>query len=161
YPDAVCIGIDIPIGLSTSGPRECDLLARRLLGKRGASVFAAPDPRLLDCATHAEASALSRELTGKGISIQCFGIVPKIREVDWVMTPALQRRVVEVHPEVAFLALAGHPLLYSKKRLAGFGERRSLLASALSLDIPDRKAIRLLAPPAVPDDVLDALAVAW
>ena len=38
-PTAEIVGIDIPIGLPEKGPRACDLKARRLLGKRGSSVF--------------------------------------------------------------------------------------------------------------------------
>jgi hypothetical protein len=41
--DAIVIAIDIPIGLTDSGARQCDHLARRHLGsKRGSSVFPAP-----------------------------------------------------------------------------------------------------------------------
>src|SRR3954452_4257704 len=82
YPAVGCIAVDIPIGLSAGAPRACDLAARRILGRRGSSVFPAPDPRLLEFATHSEASAQSRELIGKGLSIQSFGIFPKVAEVN-------------------------------------------------------------------------------
>ena len=36
------IAIDIPIGLPKAGARACDVEARRLLGPRRSSVFAAP-----------------------------------------------------------------------------------------------------------------------
>jgi predicted RNase H-like nuclease len=43
YHDAVCIGIDIPVGLTECGYRDCDCQARRLLGwPRSASVFLTP-----------------------------------------------------------------------------------------------------------------------
>ena len=42
YSDVGCIAIDIPIGLSSTGARACDLAARRLLGRRRSSVFPAP-----------------------------------------------------------------------------------------------------------------------
>ena len=42
-PTPAIFAIDIPIGLTDSGPRQCDIQARRLLGaRRGTSVFPAP-----------------------------------------------------------------------------------------------------------------------
>lgn len=46
-PLAGITGIDIPLGLLRAGWREADLLARRALGGRGATVFAIP-PRADD-----------------------------------------------------------------------------------------------------------------
>jgi predicted RNase H-like nuclease len=167
HADAACVAIDIPIGLRDDGrPRSCDLAARALLGHpRRASVFPAPQRRLLDCATHAEASSLSRRAFGYGVSIQAFGIYRKIRDVDRMMTPALHQRVIEVHPEVSLWAMAeGKPAGFSKKRLAGFEERRVLLVGGLSMpdDLPStRGEARRLAPFAGPDDLLDAIAAAW
>ena len=34
YPDAACIGVDIPIGLAEGEPRRCDVEARRVLGQK-------------------------------------------------------------------------------------------------------------------------------
>jgi predicted RNase H-like nuclease len=162
YPDAACIGIDIPIGLSSNGPRPCDVEARRVLGPRKSSVFPAPDARLLGVASYAEANALSRALTGQGHSRQAFAILAKIAEVNQAMTPALQRRVIEVHPEVSFWALAGRPMEHRKGAAAGFAERRALLEAAFpGLPIPTRQQAAALARPATPDDVLDAMVVAW
>ena len=48
YPDAVAIGVDIPIGLSEREPRACDLEARKVLRWERSAVFPAPDPRLLE-----------------------------------------------------------------------------------------------------------------
>lgn len=75
--------------------------------------------------------ALSRSLTGKGIAKQSFAIYGKVAEVRRVMTPALQRRVVEVHPEVSFWALAGErPMTHHKGKAEGYEERRALLAGS-------------------------------
>ena len=162
YPAVGCIAVDVPIGLNASAPRACDRAARRILGRRGSSVFPAPDPRLLDYATHAEASAQSRVLTSKGLSIQSFGIFPKVAEVNRQMTPLLQSRIVEVHPEVSFWALAGNqPMQYSKRNAAGYEERAALLADVLSIPIPDRREARSMTRPCSPDDVLDAIVAAW
>lgn len=67
-PDASAIGVDIPIGLSDTGTRQCDLCARKLLGKpRSSSVFPPPVFEILDIATFAEAVIASNKRIGKGI----------------------------------------------------------------------------------------------
>jgi len=165
YPDAACIGIDIPIGLRDDGrARGCDVAARALLGwPRGASVFPAPQRRLLEYPAYDDASARSRVDFGKGISRQAFGIYRKVCEVDASMTPDLQHRIVEVHPEVSFWAMnRNRPVTSSKKKATGFQVRRNLLAAQLPFDIPEIPgAARKRAPFAGADDLLDALAVVW
>ena len=107
YPDAACVGVDTPIGLAEGEPRRCDVESRRVLGPRRSSVFPAPDPRVVTAPTYERALERARSLTGAGISKQAQAIYPKVLEVNWTLTPALQGRVVEVHPEVSLWALAG------------------------------------------------------
>jgi predicted RNase H-like nuclease len=153
--DVSAIAIDIPIGLPALGERRaCDLAARGWLGAKRSTVFPAPSRELLGYPTHAETSALARELTGTGVSIQAYGIYARIAAVDELMTPALQRRAVEAHPEMAFLRLAGG--LGSKHDIAGRAARESALAQAMP-------PFRLQDKPSgvKRDDALDALACAW
>lgn len=165
----VAIGIDIPIGLDDCKPRACDIAARKLLGvPRASSVFPAPCRGILGWRRdYASISAESRRITGKGISQQTFHIIPKIEDADNEMTPELQSFVVEVHPELSFWMMAGeHPMRHSKKRTAGFTERRDLLRQHISgipvEMIPETRAdARGMAPRAGADDVLDAIAAAW
>lgn len=162
HQDAVAIGVDIPIGLAEGEPRRCDMEARKALGPRGSSVFPAPDPRVITATSFEQALQRARTLTGKGISIQVFGIFPKILEVNWTLTSAQQDRVFEVHPEVSFWALAGgRPMAHAKDKPEGYRERQTLLADALGVVIPDRANAFKLARPASPDDVLDAIVAAW
>jgi len=162
YPDAACIGVDIPIGLAEGEPRCCDIEARRVLGPRKSSVFPAPDPRILTAPTYADALARARTLTGAGISKQGQAIYPKVLEVNWTLTPALQGRVVEVHPEVSFWALAGaRPMAHHKGKAEGYEERRALLADELGIAVWLRDEAFVVARPAAPDDVLDATVAAW
>ena len=130
---------------------------------RSSSVFPAPQRSLLECANFAEASARSRSRFGKGISRQAFNIYDKVRDVDALMTPDLQKQVVEVHPEVTFQEMnGGQPLADSKKTLPGFDARRTLLASTVTRDIPtSRTDARRLVPKIDADDLLDAFAAAW
>lgn len=157
-PAPAVIAVDMPIGLLAEwqpGGRDCDRLARRLLGRRASSVFTPPTRPLLDATRYEQVRA-------HGLSIQAFNIVPKIREVDRLMTPALQHRVYEAHPELAFRILAGHPMQHRKKTVAGREERLRALEQA-----PHRlfRSIRPAVERALqgrnraqvaPDDVLDA-----
>lgn len=162
YPDATCIGIDIPIGLAQGEPRRCDVEARRVLGPKQSSVFPAPDPRIVTAPSYDEALARARSLTGAGISKQSHAIYTKILEVNWTLTPAQQGRVVEVHPEVSFWALAGEqPMAHHKAKPAGYEERRALLADELGIAVWSRDEAFSVARPAAPDDVLDAIVAAW
>lgn len=151
-------GVDIPIGLPESGPRRCDVEARAMIGPRRSSVFPAPIRALLGTTTYDEALTWSRRIAGKGLSRQCFGILPKIAEVDRLMTPDRQRQLVEVHPEVSFFVLTGAPMSFHKATPEGRAERLVALRRVFS-DIDARSAVRL--PGTQPDDVLDAYAAAW
>ena len=173
YPEAT-IAVDMPIGLSPNGKRTCDQDARRLLGAgRASSIFTPPIPEVLVAENYEEARQISIEHhpERKSLSIQAFGILPKIREVRATVTPELQERVFEVHPEVCFAALAGQPIREDKKGPIGYDVRRALLEPVFDMEIPAwddmRKwvaANRLdnvsLRGPG-PDDVLDAMVGAW
>jgi predicted RNase H-like nuclease len=162
YDDADAIGIDMPIGLSDTGTRQCDKEARQVLGrKRAPAVFPPPIRDILHVATHKEADRLSRAKIGKGIPIQSFSIFPKIAEANDTVTAEVQDWVFEVHPEVSFWALAGSPMTYRKGKQAGFDERRNLLEQATGLSIPTRIKAFKLRRPAKPDDLLDAMVAAW
>ncbi|WP_245359725.1 DUF429 domain-containing protein [Microlunatus capsulatus] len=151
------VGVDIPIGLPGSGPRQADLLARERLGRRRSSLFLTPVREALETPDYAEAVTLNRARTGQGFSRQAFGLRTKVLEVD-ALVRAGGRVLLEVHPELSFATLAGAPLAAGKKTWAGAVERRRLLAAAgivLDADLgpdPGRAGV---------DDVLDAGAAAW
>ena len=148
----------MPLGLLSAGWRDADRLARRALGSRGATVFAIPPRPVWECATYPEASRACRDLTGKGFSIQAWGLRRKIAEADEyrrrVSSPASPVQLYEVHPELSFAAMAGAPLPDGKHTRAGLGARRALLAR-VGIALPAKVA------GAAEDDLLDAAAVAW
>lgn len=165
------IAVDMPIGLPAAtgaGGRGPDRLARANLGQRQSSVFAMPSRAAVMTTDYAAACriALATSDPPRKISKQAFNLFPKIREIDALMTPELQERVVECHPELVFWSLNGRqPLLLPKKvrsraNPAGLSERRALLAAA---GYPDRLlgASPFPAATAGADDVLDALANSW
>ncbi|MEY2582990.1 MAG: hypothetical protein QOE09_2839 [Ilumatobacteraceae bacterium] len=147
-------GIDMPIGLIDGPPRTCDVEARRYLGPRGSSVFPAPPRAALGCGDYKAALAIARVATARGISKQTFNIMRKIAELDRLIGESDESRVIEVHPECAFLALNSGEHLPSKKTAAGQAVRRHLLAD--HFDLPAS-----VPPGAAPDDMLDAYAVLW
>lgn len=128
------IAADVPIGLldvAVAGGRECESLARSLLGHpRRNSVFSAPVRRSLAATTFTEACALNRASSPAsiGISQQSFALFSKLREVDAAMSAAHQTRVFEVHPELRFYEMANAAAAsHGKKSAAGRAERVSLL----------------------------------
>jgi predicted RNase H-like nuclease len=160
--ELVAVAVDMPIGLPDSAPRQADQEARRRLGVRRASVFPTPVRDALGAADYPEALAISRRVCGKGLSKQAFNLLARMAEVDRVMTPARQDRIVECHPELTFAVLAGSPLEYSKHTPAGIDERLGLLAAALGAgrDQQLEDLVRARRRGAGPDDVVDALAIA-
>jgi predicted RNase H-like nuclease len=152
------ICIDMPIGLSRT-PRTCDALFRRALPGAASRVFSPPCREVLGCATWTEANAISKRLTGKGLSQQAFNIMPKIREVDELLAsvPRLRGVVREVHPEVLFAKRVGR-VLVSKKSAHGVAERVAIIASDLGVDEARirTEAARLRRAGSQLDDVLDA-----
>ena len=154
--DAEVIAVDIPIGVP-DGPdlRAADVEARKLLGRRGSSVFTTPPRAVLEAPSYAEANKLSRERFGCGISAQSYALRRKIFEVD--ECAATDERIYEVHPEVCFTAMNGEPLAYPKKSWHGQQARLRLLANA-GIIIPDDLGPVGSVPP---DDIIDAAAAAW
>jgi predicted RNase H-like nuclease len=168
------VGIDMPLGLLESGWRDADRLARGLLGPRRSSVFAIPPRAVWAQASYQAANQCCRELTGRGFSIQAWGLRAKLLEANEYLQ-ACGHPMYEVHPELAFGAMAGAPLPHSKHTAPGRALRREVLAAAgiilpaaasraASAPVPRSATPRPSAPrpPALPEtDTLDAAAVAW
>jgi predicted RNase H-like nuclease len=157
------IVVDMPVGLPESwapGGRVCDVETRALLGPgRGSSVFPAPPRPSLELASFDDPR---REHLG--LTLQSWLILPRIREVDDIVTPERQDLrggprpvILEGHPELVFADLAGgEPVRGSKRSAEGRLRRRVLLEAAFGRPIP------VVVPHgADEDDVLDALACLW
>ncbi|MGH8983122.1 MAG: DUF429 domain-containing protein [Acidimicrobiia bacterium] len=150
------IGIDMPVGLLDEyapGGRFADRATRGLLPGKKSSVFPAPARACFGVRSLDQA----RERNCR-ISQQALNLLEKIEDVDARMSPVLQQRVYEVHPELSFAAMNGdRPVLSSKTRGAGRADRRALLERA-GLAIPERpRPYRDVKE----DDVLDACAALW
>lgn len=165
------IAIDIPIGLperAIIGGRQADVAARSLLGARQSAVFAVPDRAAVMQTEYRAACdvAFAHSDPPRRISKQAFHLFPKIREVDALMTPALQSRVVECHPEAAFVQMNdGKPLALAKKIKSrpndeGLRMRSDLLARA-GFPTFILEARHAFSRSAGRDDLIDACACAW
>jgi predicted RNase H-like nuclease len=140
--------IDIPIGLTEDGRRPCDLLARQQLGRKRASVFFAPTRNQLPALEY-------EEVRVQGVSLQTFYILPKIREVDQLISPTDQDWLKEAHPELAFDSRSEMDLGKKKSPEGRAARQRVLKAVGSPFRLGDwektflRKAVAL-------DDMLDA-----
>jgi len=149
--------VDVPIGLVDHGTRSADQEARRLLRQRACCVFTAPLRPMLDCADYSEARNLRLQIEGKSLTRQTWAIMPKIKEVDGLVTPEAQSRIREGHPEVSFAHMnGGEALTSSKHTVKGRSDRISLLKAHFpeiaSLVQPHSR---------IAEDVIDACAMLW
>jgi len=151
-------GIDMPIGLPERDPRDCDIEARTMLRPHSSRVFTGARRGLWDHETHARANEVLKQRGEAGISIQLWHLGPKITELDAMMTPPLQQRIREVHPELVFLRLNFGRPLPSKKTEDGIAQRMRLLRREGFVELKDWLARKL--PGVKKDDILDACAVA-
>ena len=149
--------IDIPIGLLQTGTREADRDARQILKRRSCCVFTAPIRPMLECSSYDEARQCRLRVEGKSLTRQSWAILPKIKEVDGVINPELQKIVKEGHPEVSFALMnGGEPLSRSKHTYDGQKDRMKLLQSSfpeITLSVEQNRSWR--------KDVIDAYALLW
>jgi len=163
-PEPLIVAIDIPIGLTEAGPRQCDIEARKLLGPRQSSVFPAPIRPALRAKTRQEADLISRQVDGRGVTAQAFAIYSKIRDFDRILSakPQLQERIKEVHPEVCFWAWNDkEAMTNTKKSKEGKAQRRTLIDKVFGTVTVDkiqaeykRSIVRI-------DDIHDAFGALW
>lgn len=154
-PDAACVAVDMPIGLPTA-ERSADKLARAFVGPRWQSVFATPPAEVLKAANYPEANEIAAQLLdGKKISQQAWALRHNIERVAEVADA--DARIIEVHPEVSFRALADAHVGFPKTTWNGQALRRRALKRA-GIELPDELGEGGEVPVA---DVLDAAAAAW
>lgn len=130
FRQARLILIDIPIGLPHWRNRSCDIEARKLLGRRGASVFPAPSRPAIGQADYEQASLVNYQVLGRKLSIQTWNIIDKIKQVDRLFDeqPVSRSVIRESHPEICFWALSGGKVMaFNKKTEEGIAERLNVL----------------------------------
>jgi len=168
-PSLAVVAIDVPIGLldgAVPGGRPCDVAARRMLApRRASSVFSAPVRGVLGATSYAQAAACSRASSPHTLALsqQSFAILPKIAEVDDLVTPDLQDRVVEVHPECCFAEMnGGEGLAERKKSREGRTARLALLCEHWAPGVDLVELVEGHRSRGVQrDDVVDAMVACW
>ena len=167
--------VDIPIGLASKPEeRDTDQAMRDFLTGQTSCVFNAPCRQVLEMKDHKPASKMNHKILAKdkkdkkGLSIQAFSIMPKIKEADDVVRKLKQAKMREGHPEISFKILFNLSLdsktfdkrLESKKTAKGVGQRLKLLKD-LKFDIINLIEQIPAKHPAKLDDLLDAAVLAW
>ncbi len=160
------VAVDMPIGFlekAVRGGRGCERAARERLGPRKSSVFSSPSRRALYTTSY-EAACAANAKSGEHapkLSQQTYGLFDKMREIDARITPDLQSRVFETHPELCFtLMREGEPCAHSKKTSDGEHERIEALQK-IGFDPEFLKTETFTPFGNVRDDFLDACACAW
>ncbi|MBP2434414.1 DUF429 domain-containing protein [Bradyrhizobium elkanii] len=154
-------GIDIPIGMTDDGERDCDLLARARLRPHNSRVFTGARRWLwqqFDDPDLANAEAVRCGQTR--VSRQLWHLGKKIMEVDAFVRANATRDIREVHPELVFLRLNRGEPLPRKKSEEGDALRRRLLKQSGFREIDRWLTQMRIGTGAKRDDVLDACAVA-
>lgn len=156
--------IDIPLGLENDKPaRDCDMLLKKILGKKSSTIFNAPVYPLLKCSTYEEACSLSQKKTGKKISLQTWYIIPKIRDANSFLQKCKNKDLLkEFHPETGFFLLNKKThLQFSKKDKQGIAERIRILNKYIDAEkIFQEISSETLRKNVAKDDILDAMCCA-
>lgn len=166
--DAAVIAVDMPVGFPHGSGRAAEREVRQRLGERQSSVFSVPSRAAVMCTDYRDSCAanLAASDPPKKVSKQIFHIFPKMREIDALITPELQARVVEVHPELAFWAMNGEASLPLPKKVKGAAHvpgldlRKALLAKA-GFPLAECPPATYRRADVGADDLIDACACAW
>jgi predicted RNase H-like nuclease len=159
--------IDIPIGMTDDGNRDCDRLARERLRPHGSRVFSGSRRWLwhdFDDPDAANREAERRQQTK--VSRQLWHLGPKIMQVDGVVQRHGRHRgrdgldIRETHPELVFLRLNGGAPLDSKHTATGLAQRAQLLSETGFDELHTWLTMTRIGEGAKADDVLDACAAA-
>jgi predicted RNase H-like nuclease len=157
--DCERVVVDIPIGIPAGRRiRVCDLQAKDLLKTSGASsaVFLAPPRETFPARNPKMFQKLHRKAREKGAGLPVWGILGKIKEADASMEPEFQHRVLEFHPELGWLRVAGR-YLGSKHTDTGLAKRRAVLRRYVPDFVKTSEWHARLGRAARLDDLLDAM----
>jgi predicted RNase H-like nuclease len=127
--------IDMPMGLGDKHiSRYLDSWLKSLLKSRHSTVFQAPCREVLAAKNYEKANRINRTILGKGLSIQTWNIMPKIRELDNFLrnNGGVKNRFYETSPELCFAGFNRcKPLLTRKSTSQGTEERISIISKAV------------------------------
>ena len=164
--------IDMAIGFpSCEEQKRPDKAARKILGKRGVTVFSVPCRQVVELGDSKESvtqnrdylKKLNSETLGVSLSQQTLAIIPKMAELDRFLqeNPEYKNKICESHPEVCFAKFNKDRAIEIKKsRSRGISERIKVLDEYLECGaLGDMKALTEKGN-CKADDVLDAVCLA-
>ena len=164
--------IDMAIGLpSCKEHKRPDKNARKILGKRGVTVFSVPCRQVVELGDSKESVKQNKDYLKKlnlekldvSLSQQTLAIIPKMAELDRFLqeNPEYKNKICESHPEVCFAKFNKDRAIEIKKsRSKGVSERIKVLEEHLELGaLGDVKALTEKGN-CKADDVLDAVCLA-
>jgi predicted RNase H-like nuclease len=166
---AVRVLLAVPIGLfegeAGAAERDCDRLARSVLGPRATAVDDPPVRAATRKRRYPAAKRLTERTTGRTLSRRAFALSESIADVDELLreVPEAREVVAESHPELCFRAFAGTPLEHEPATAGGYAERMRSLAE-FDPDAPrvvQSAAEAVAGEPVRVRDVLDAVALAY
>jgi len=158
--DCQRVAVDIPIGIPSGEQiRRCDVEAKDFLRENDhnpAAVFFTPPRESLPAESPREFQQLHKRARKTGAGYPVWGILKKLKQANEAMTPELQEKIIEFHPELAWLHLAGRNL-GSKHENEGITERKKVLLPM----VPELEQLLswkdFLGRAAALDDLLDSL----
>ena len=164
--------IDMAIGFpSGKEQKRPDKAARKILGKRGVTIFSVPCRQVVELGDSKESvtqnrdylKKLNSERLGVSLSQQTLAIIPKMAELDRFLqeNPEYKNKICESHPEVCFARLNEDGAIKVKKSSRkGISLRMKALKKHLELGaLDDIKALTKKGN-CKPDDILDAVCLA-
>jgi predicted RNase H-like nuclease len=163
--EAEIIAIDMPIGFPKQSGRTVDKIARKILKGKASSIFSVPARAAIEPEYQTYHNACLVNLQNSNppqkFSKQSFFIFPKMRELDHLMTPLLQARVHEVHPELSFAAMNKGQAVLSKKSQSEGRQERITLLNASGFPWSQLPSSTYLKKHVADNDIVDACACAW
>ena len=158
--------VGVPVGLKQGpGERNCDVLARQVLGPRRAAVVTPPVREATRKRRYPAAKRASERTAGEQLSRRAFALSDPIAAVDDLLrnVPEARRVFAGSHPEVCFRAFAGDTLEYETGTAGGYAERMAALVrfDTGAPPVVQRVAETIAGAGTAVEDVLDAVALAY
>lgn len=159
--------VDVPVGLVDSGDpeRECDALARSVLGPRSVAVLTPPVREATRKRRYSTGNRVHERKSGESLAKAAFAMRDGIAMVDELLQeiPEAAAVVRAAHPELCFRAFADEPLEHPRETAGGYAERmRTLVHHDRDAAPTVQKAAESTdGAPVTVADVLDAVALAY
>jgi predicted RNase H-like nuclease len=130
FAERILVGLPIGLFETDATERDCDRLARDVLGPLASTVHSPPIRPATRKRRYQTARKTTERKTGATLSEASFELSDGIAALDELLQelPEARQIVAESHPELCFRAFAGEPLTHSRAIAGGYAERMRTLA---------------------------------